>query len=154
MVWASRPAIPIFAARNAPEFALRDYGSLARSWGAGENFRQADFSVSIKKEEAAPEVKADSLYVRLVIAKHSLERVLETGLRMRLWRKTAATGACWRMASSRQTPTALCITGRKRWHLSRQESGKPVQRHPGVRRLNCSWSCNTSQVCIRRTIGL
>lgn len=93
MVWASRPAIPIFAARNAPEFALRDYGSLARSWGAGENFRQADFSVSIKKEEAAPEVKADSLYVRLVIAKHSLERVLETGLRMRLWRKTAATGA-------------------------------------------------------------
>ena len=36
----------------------------------------------------APEVKADSRYVRFVIAKHSPEQVLETGLLMEPLEKT------------------------------------------------------------------
>src|ERR1022692_1348716 len=55
-----------------------------------------------RARDQAPEVKSASRYVRFVIAKHSPERVLETGLRMEALEKNAATGV-----SAAQTPYSL-----------------------------------------------
>ncbi len=72
-------------------YSSADPQNCGRIVGNGKLSRCSE-DVRIARDQA-PEVKSDSRYVRFVIAKHSPERVLETGLRMEALEKNRCNGS-------------------------------------------------------------